>query len=161
MHFRYDTDKLRRIIHALSTLTGISMAFLDTQYRFLCFSTKSNDFCSAIQQLPDSKGKCAHSDRTLLSKCSKSHEFECHICHAGLYDACMPIVKEQSLAGYVLMGRIRFSASGQQSYETKDASLMKLYQEVPLLYRRAAGFFKDTVAGDPVSKCDPIRRFHL
>lgn len=131
MHFRYDTDKLHSILHALSTLTGISMAFLDAQYRLLCASTKCNDFCSAIQQTPESKGKCTHSDCVLLSKSSASHEFEFHICHAGLYDACMPIVKEQSLAGYILMGRIRFSASGQQPYEAKDSALAKLYQEVP------------------------------
>lgn len=130
MRFRYDTDKLQQIIHALSTLTGISMAFLDTQYRYLCTTTKSNDFCSAIQQMPDRKGNCAHSDRTLLSKCSKSHEFECHICHAGLYDACMPIIKEQFLAGYVLLGRIRHFASAEQLYKTND-TLAALYQKVP------------------------------
>ena len=131
MHFRYNTGKLAQIIHALSTLTGISIAFLDAQYRYLCSSTKNDDFCSAIQQLPGNTDKCKCSDQVLLNRCSQSHEYECHICHAGLYDACMPIVKEHSLAGYVLMGRIRFSAPDIQSHSIQDPTLSELYQKVP------------------------------
>lgn len=129
MHFRYDKSKLQQIIQAFSTLTGIGMAFLDSQYNYLC-KISDNHFCAAIQKMRCNKGKCSHSDRFLLSKCSESHTFECHFCHAGLYDACMPIIKDQALAGYVLMGQIRH-ASGAQICDFDDPSLEKLYYQIP------------------------------
>lgn len=128
MAFQYDTEKLQEILRSLSVLTGISLEFLDVEERVLCKSFNENAFCRAIQQDPARRRNCARSDRALLKRCSQSRAFEHHICHAGLYDACMPIVKDSRLAGYVLMGQLRTPRAESTPYPI----LCDLYEKVPL-----------------------------
>lgn len=132
MQFRYDIPQLQKIIRSFSTLTGIDLEFLDTERRILCKSIKTDDFCSILQRDPALRDRCSAADRFLLQKCSQTGVFEHHVCHAGLYDACMPIIKEHTLAGYVLMGRLRLSPSDSSPYAETDPALKLLYQKVPV-----------------------------
>jgi AraC-like DNA-binding protein len=73
---------------------------------------------------------CACSDNIILSKCLESKRFECHICHAGLLDAAMPIIKNGILAGIVLMGRLRRSGDRSKT-DSLSPTLAKKYVAVP------------------------------
>lgn len=123
MRIRYDVEKMKRIISDLSVLTGISMSFLDTERRTLCNCVKDNDYCSVLQLDKKNKRLCNCSDDLILNKCLETKRFEGHICHAGLFDAAMPIIKDGIFAGIVLMGRVRF-ANGEKKAEA-------LYGEIP------------------------------
>lgn len=125
MKIRYDVEKMKRIISDLCVLTGISMSFLDTERRTLCNCIKEGDFCSALQSDEKNARLCACSDEEILNRCLESKRFESHICHAGLFDAAMPIMKDGIFAGMVLMGRVRLAGSGD------GKRLDGLYGEVP------------------------------
>ena len=108
MKLRYDVEKMERIISDLCVLTGISMSFLDTERRTLCRYLNDNDYCSTLQHNAENERLCSCSDDVILNRCMESKRFESHICHAGLFDAAMPIVKDDVFAGIVLMGRLRY-----------------------------------------------------
>ena len=130
MKIHYNIPKLEQILHDLSVLTGISISFLDTERKALYHHAKERDFCTEIQQDPVVCTKCAVSDQAILEKCRQSRCFESHICHAGLYDAVIPIIKNGLIAGYVIMGRIRSPQSPQQA--TTDCPTKRaLYQQIP------------------------------
>ena len=131
MRIRYNLDKLDRIIGDLSVLTGISMAFLDTDRKMLCTRGRDDDFCTALQADKDNRIKCSCSDKLILDKCVENKRFESHVCHAGLFDAAMPIIKDGILAGIVLMGRMRFAGGIENAEITADAKLKRLYSEIP------------------------------
>ena len=128
--FRYNTEKLKQIIDNLSVLTGVSMGFLDADYRYLYKRTRENDFCASIHS--QAEEKCWCSDQQLLERCGKSHRYESHFCHAGLYDACMPILKDQAIAGYVMMGQIRL-VGAEKEFSSDNEELNEKYREVPCL----------------------------
>ena len=128
MRIRYDVEKMKRIISDLSVLTGISMSFLDTERRSLCSSIKDNDYCSVLQLDKKNKRLCDCSDDIILNKCLETKCFESHICHAGLFDAAMPIIKDGILAGIVLMGRLRRAS---ERGETVETSLIEKYMAIP------------------------------
>ena len=109
VRIRYDIEKMKRIISDLSLLTGISMSFLDTDRRTLCSCINDNGYCSALQTDKNSKRMCDCSDNIILNKCLETKCFEGHICHAGLFDAAMPIIKDDIFAGMILMGQVRLS----------------------------------------------------
>ena len=115
MYIRYDIEKLKRIITAFCVLTGISMSFLDTDRKMLFRYENEGDFCSVLQKDPRNKERCAQSDEMLLNRCLANKRFESHICHAGLFDAAMPIMKNGVFAGIVLMGRVRLAEKGTLS----------------------------------------------
>ena len=107
------------------------MAFLNPDGEFLCNSTFADDFCSRIQCNAEYRKLCNCSDRELLQCSQNNGRYECHICHAGLYDAAIPMIKNGMFAGSVIMGRIRASMSPAEPYITNDPELVFLYQCVP------------------------------
>ena len=131
MKINYDKKKLEQITTTLFVLTGISIAILDKDYNFICKSTKQNDFCSEMQNNKISRARCMGSDEKLIRKCKESRCFESHICHAGLYDAVTPIIKNDVIVGYVIMGRIRTAESPQSVKGTVAVRLKKMYEELP------------------------------
>jgi AraC-like DNA-binding protein len=123
MKIRYDIEKIKRIITDFCVLTGLSMSFLDTERNTLFHYVKENDFCSMLQTDYENKSRCVCSDETILNRCFENKCFEGHICHAGLFDAAMPIIKNGIFVGTILMGRVRLSGEKQRSEV--------LYLEVP------------------------------
>ena len=130
MKIRYDTEKMSRIISDLCVLTGISMSFLDTERRTLCRYTKEDDYCLTLQRDGDKKRLCSCSDDMILNRCMESKHFESHICHAGLFDAAMPIIKDGVFAGIVLMGRVKYSKDVEA--EGMTAEMREKFDEVPI-----------------------------
>ena len=129
VRIRYDVEKMKRIINDLSVLTGISMSFLDKDRRVLCNCVKDNDYCSVLQSDKKNKKLCDFSDDIILNKCLENKCFEGHICHAGLYDAAMPIIKDGIFAGIVLMGRVRLAGKADSSKLPRAAK--EKYEAIP------------------------------
>jgi AraC-like DNA-binding protein len=139
MIIRYDTQRLNAIIKNLFDLTGISISILDQDYRTLTNCSKAEDFCTCLQTVGNERERCMQCDGDILKKCSRTKNLERHICMAGLYDSAMPIMKYDTIVGYVLMGRIR-SANSPESLQyipQTDACTIKqlkmLYGEIPTM----------------------------
>ena len=124
MQFSYDLPLLRRLLEDIYRLTGVSISLLDAEGRTLVSCRREDDYCSRLQQEGLQK-ECARCDEVLLNRCKRSLRLEWHLCHAGLYDSAMPILKEGEVAGYILMGRVR----AERSPEREDP----LYRKLPLL----------------------------
>lgn len=131
MKIKYDTNKLERIINDISVLTGVSIAFLDAEFKHICGRKSENDFCVAIQSVSGNIAKCSRSDDIILARCQKSRSFEGHICHAGLYDAVTPVIKNGVISGFVLMGRVRSPQSPECVVGENAERLNALYQNMP------------------------------
>lgn len=129
---RYHKERLERILKDLSTLTGIAISFLDTDGRAVCQGNNQNDYCEAVHWERREERPCVASDRMLLERCRRSLCFESHICHVGLYDAAMPIIKNDRIVGYVIMGRVRLADQGEGN-EPQNEHMRRLYRRVPVL----------------------------
>lgn len=129
MVIKYNKEKLETITRDLFVLTGMSIAILDNNSNFICKHSKINDFCSEIHRSSEIAEKCTCSDNYLIEKCTKSGKYESHICHAGLYDAIMPVMKNGVLVCYVMMGRVRCSES-PDCYNSGDEKEVR-YSQVP------------------------------
>ena len=112
MRIHYDAERIKQILHNLTCLTGISLSFMTTEEEYLCYCCPPDNFCAALfAEDPDAEEHCWVSDRELLAACKGSGKPESHICHAGLFDAIVPVVKDDTVVGYVVPGRIRVSSS--------------------------------------------------
>ena len=104
----YDASKLQDVIKDFCVITGVSVSVLDDEFEVLAsYSEQMPAFCLAIQSTPDGKEKCLCSDMALLKRCRESGKAQSHICHAGVMDAALPIGKDGSIIGYILIGRTR------------------------------------------------------
>ena len=139
MIIQYDREQLSRIIRNLFELTGISISVLDADYRTLAHCSHPGDFCTLLHSVDAENENCNKCDQKILKKCSRSGKLEGHICASGLYDSAMPIVKHNTIVGYVIMGRVRSVQSPAQLQhfphtDVKTVEKLKLlYNQLPFL----------------------------
>ena len=107
MNVIYDTEKLKKIIDDLFCLTGISMALVDIHGNYIYKRTKPQD-AVCIREISDPKGRarCIADDTKLIRLAAQKGESVSHVCHAGLIDTALPIIKSGIPVGYVLVGRV-------------------------------------------------------
>lgn len=103
----YNTEKLKKIIDDLFTLTGISMALVDTGGNYLYTVTKPEDcICIREQACPEGRARCSRDDKEMMRLAGERRESVSHVCHAGLVDTAVPILKSNTPVGFILIGRI-------------------------------------------------------
>ena len=125
---------LNYLIKNIFNLTGLCISILDTDYNVLANCSPDFDFCSLLQKSKNEKANCVNCDEKILKRCTQSKKLESHICRAGLYDAAMPIIKNNTIVGYVIMGRIRSAYSPQDL--TYFPYITQNYDDLKLLYKR-------------------------
>ena len=131
MIIKYNYEQLQSFINNIFTLTGMSFSVLDTNYKCIADCSNPNDFCSTLQSINGEKSFCSKCDRSILESCRSSKSLKGHICHAGLYDSAMPIIKYDTIVGYVIMGRVRSVKSPDKLEYRPDTDLVtiKLLEE--------------------------------
>ena len=132
MKIVYNEEKLRRILSDFHILTGVSMSFIDHNGEIKIKAVFNNDFCSTLQKSPVHRQKCANCDAKVVEKSKQSRCFESHICHENLYDAVLPIEKDDVIVGYIIMGRIRIEGSNPNEEVESNSELLRLFKLIPL-----------------------------
>lgn len=139
MIIQYDKEQLGRMIRNLFELTGISISVLDADYKTLAHCSHPGDFCTLMQSVDVENENCKKCDKKILETCNRTGKLEGHICSFGLYDSAMPIVKHDTIVGYIIMGRVRSvrSPAKLQNAPPTDAetaeNLALLYNQLPFL----------------------------
>lgn len=106
MKIKFQTEKLEKAIYDFYNATGIKLAILDTDFSSIASLNGGTHFCELIHNC-DKDNRCYNSDHTILGKCSESRLPEKHICHAGLVDMALPIIHQDTIMGYIIMGQMR------------------------------------------------------
>lgn len=139
MVVKYNAEQLTRIIDHIFTLTGISIDIIDADYKSVTTGTKKQNYCALLQTLEVENRNCAQCDKKILERCRATKKLESHICRAGLCDAAMPIIKYDTIVGFIIMGQIRSENSPDFSQYIPDADacvlkqLDQFYQELPFI----------------------------
>ena len=139
MIIQYNAKQLNRIINNIFVLTGISISILDSNYNVLANCSKEQDFCSLSQTFDDKKTLCSQCDQKILKLCESTKKMESHICWAGLYDSAMPIVKNDTIVAFAIMGRMRSERSPVLPQILPDddphtlEQLYELYSKLPFM----------------------------
>ena len=131
MQIHYDVERIRRIMRDVTCLTGISMAFMNTRMEYICNCRREDTFCSAIHKDPITEERCRHADSRILADCEQSLRPESHICHAGLFDVAIPIMKNSLVVGYLVAGQVRLPESTLPETFRGDPRLEALWKDHP------------------------------
>lgn len=143
MIIKYDTSQLKHIINDIHILTNLSLSILDTDYNTIAESSLKQEYCMVLQSIGTEKDMCQKCDKNILNKCKKSQKLEKHICHSGLYDFAMPIIKNDITVGYLVMGQVRSDMSPKKlnySPKTDNKTLNKLkslYDKIPYVTKES------------------------
>ena len=107
-----DTEALLRILHDFYNLTGIKTCFYDATGKELCFYPKKyGDFCALLRNDPQMNARCEQCDKQAFAVCKKMHKQYLYTCHAGLQECISPILQENEIVGYIVIGQAKSNAS--------------------------------------------------
>ena len=132
MQIKYNKEKISGLLKDFAMLTRISVSFADSETNPVYSFQSTDDFCNAYQAIGSNRAYCMRSDKRLLERCRQSGQYEYHICHAGLYDAAMPIVKRGVTVGYIMVGRLRTHCEREDAACEFDGELGQLYEQIPV-----------------------------
>lgn len=135
-----DTNKLQKALWDFYQATGVNIGIVGTNLKSIAsLSEASCQYCEYIQSTAAGYSLCKHSDQRLLESCKNSRKAQMHICKAGLMDIAVPIIYNDLIIAYVIMGQIRIHESFDniQAYINElglDADkLRQLYLEKPTI----------------------------
>jgi len=108
MTIGYDIEKIKKIIDDLHSITGLSLGFMDNEHKYLYRKLKENDsYCDLINSTAEGRKRCLCSDNDMTAKCSETMKPFSHVCHAGVIDTTVPIIKSGIICGFIVIGRVR------------------------------------------------------
>ena len=114
MTVTHDIEKIRKILQDLSSITGLSFAFYKNSNPTVCLCAvdkEDDEFCHRMQRTDRGKEMCLCSDAELLERAKAENRPVSHICHAGLVDTAVPMIKNGITLGFIIIGRVRTSES--------------------------------------------------
>ena len=118
MTVKYDIERIKCIIDDICSITDMSICINDTKYNEIYSHETQNDtFCHMITKTKVGELKCNHSDRDMLERCTKEKRPVSHVCHAGVLDTVVPILKNGFVAGYIMLGRVRLKKDPEEIKE--------------------------------------------
>ncbi len=136
MSVRIQKQKLQMIADDFYRGTGIQLSVLDAER--VCIASAGlfePHFCDIIQGI-DNNTACRAADKYILDRCTLSRRPEMHICHAGLIDIAVPLIYEERICGFLIMGRMRrdisFDDIGVMCTERDEKILRSKYDGLPI-----------------------------
>ena len=133
-------NKMTDITYDFFSATGINLSILDSNFSRLQYTDKAsaNKYCKYINSNSAISSKCLICDYALLKECKEKKQPVSHICHAGLLDIAIPIMHNQSILGYIMLGQLKIDDNFQNIKQklTSDGldidKLEVLYSTLPI-----------------------------
>lgn len=130
MNLKYDVPKLQEILKDFYNITHIDSEIMDKDLNYVAGYGTCGPFCKLLREIPCGRKECEYSDRLVLERCRDKKAPEIHVCHAGLLDIAIPILKDGEAMGYILFGHIRNEKSFDEIYQrvswiTDDSDRLK------------------------------------
>lgn len=103
---------LEKLLQDFYTLTGIKTCLYDMEGNELCFyPNKFSRFCEILRTNEQMDQKCKDCDKLAFAHCKKTHSQYIYTCHAGLQECISPIVYENQVIGFIMLGQIKKSGA--------------------------------------------------
>ena len=107
MIIKYHKEQLDHVIKDIFDITGISISIMDADFHVLASYAREDNYCFTLQKINEENKRCFRCDQKILKRCRFTRKLEKHICRAGLYDSAMPIMKNDTVVGFIIMGQVR------------------------------------------------------
>ncbi len=107
MNVKLSTEKLTEILASFYEMNGMRIVILDADCQEIMAYPKENcRFCQEVKKNATLNEYCHLSDAEACAKSLESEEIYIYKCHAGLVEAVMPLIHENQIIGYIMIGQI-------------------------------------------------------
>ena len=113
-----NTLKIEDILQSFYEISGMDVAIVSNKNKIIARRYSGALYCASIHKSQKCMDICLESDRLGLAKAHESRGLHVYKCPFGVYEALMPIYKNDEIAAYVFVGL------GIEDNESSDKELM-------------------------------------
>ncbi len=129
----YDFHKIKQLLKDFYNLTQIKICLYDAAGNEICYyPEKYTPFCKQLREDGAQDKLCRECDRVAFAECNRTHKPHSYVCHAGLLECFSPILYEDTVIGYIVIGQIR-PQNEEQAPPIFQDELLALYQNLPIV----------------------------
>lgn len=137
-----DKNKLDDILEKFHILTGFRIAvFDDSMHEVSAYPAAVSRFCSLLRDNPSADKICKGCDKTAFAKAAQIRKLHLYQCDFGLYEAVVPLIENNEIIGYMMIGQMMSTKSGAKQmvsiksnlYWSSSENREFLLDELPLL----------------------------
>lgn len=133
----YNIELLEKVLDDFYNATGVPINIMGTDIKIKGRKRMSNELCGLIQSTTEGHNRCIKCDTALTEKCFKSKSLEIGICHAGLTDSAVPLIVQNNVIGYIILGQMKSALPFEDIYERiadlgiKRKKVKEYYEKLP------------------------------
>lgn len=125
MSVLFDTEKLKELLKAFYTLTGVRIVVYDAEYRQIASYPGSDcSFCCRVRDMAE----CEASNRAAFTYCAEHPDLYTYRCRSGLIESMIRLQTENRIVGYIMFGQV----SDIPDADARVRSLQKKFSECDL-----------------------------
>lgn len=129
---QYDLSKIESLLYDFYNLTGIKICIYDSAENELCYyPEKLSPFCRLLREDAAADRQCLACDRRAFEECKRTHRRAVYTCHAGLLECFSPILYNEKIIGYIVIGQVRAEGSAPEAAAKGEGALARLYEALP------------------------------
>ncbi len=107
----FNLQSLEKLLHDFYNLTNIKTCLYDSDGNELCYyPTKLSSFCGILRKDEKTDSKCRECDKNAFAICRKTRSQYVYSCHAGLVECVSPIICDNQIIGFIMLGQIKNSS---------------------------------------------------
>lgn len=141
----YDSEKLKGLLTAFYGLTKIAVTLFDPEMNCIADAGEWQSYCLAIGEDPKLLAKCRCCDRENALIALKQKQTHMYTCHAGIAEAVTPIYFEDTLTGYLVIGKFRDAEriytseemviDTAEKYGLDREKMLAMYNQLPVIQK--------------------------
>ncbi len=102
---KFDEKQFTEISEEFFNITKLKINLYDASFNLVCAPVTHAPFCSVVRKSEELTGRCIECDRYGLGECKKQNRLVIYKCHMGLTEACVPIIQDNIVIGYLMLGQ--------------------------------------------------------
>lgn len=106
MEILLDKARLVRLLNSFYVITGFKFGIFDTHFKELFSTTEQSPFCRLIKDTQAGHAKCLACDEQAFKVAMSCKDTYTYRCHAGLLEACVPIIENEKVIAYLMYGQV-------------------------------------------------------
>ena len=126
-----NTSKIEEILQNFYEISGMDIAILNSRNKILARRYSGALYCTCIHKSEKCLDMCLESDRCGMTRAKESGELVIYKCPFGIYEAIMPIRKNEDVVGYLFLGM-----GVEDNKESKKDLLTKALDISPTLNKK-------------------------
>ena len=122
---KFNLQSLEKLLYDFYNLTGIKTCLYDADGNELCYyPTKHNAFCKILREDKAIDQRCKDCDKLAFAQCRKTRSQYVYTCHAGLQECVSPILADNRIIGFIMLGQIK--SNNKDDFEKFQSDLPEL-----------------------------------